>query len=190
MKARHAVPLLLLPLFVSACAVQYEPVNVTPNGELRASRMTPAMHTEIQALEAALIAMDPTTINPQEARAVAHDAIVYPMYLANDWGLTWPPLFHNTLRNADQKKAGLCVDWARAMRARMRAKNLKTFDLYWGVAFKGNAWREHSTLIVTPKGRPMDEGMVLDPWRNSGQLYWNRVKNDTEYPWKFFEGPG
>ena len=190
MRAKHAVPLLLLPLMISGCAVQYDPVQVTPNGEVRATHMTPALHSEIQALEAALIAMDPQVISPQEAHDVAHDAIIYPMYLANDWNLTWPPLYHNTLRNADHRKAGLCVDWARAMRARMRTKHLQTFDLYWAIAHKGNAWREHSTLIVTPKGHPMDEGMVLDPWRNSGKLFWSRLKADTEYPWKYFEGPG
>jgi len=190
MRVKHAVPLLLLPLMISGCAVQYDPVNVTPAGDVRAARMTPDLQNQIQTLEAALIALDPRSINPQEARAVAHDAFVYPMYLANDWGLTWPPLLHNTLRNANQRKAGLCVDWTRAMRARMRAKNLQTFDLYWAVAYKGNAWREHSTLVVTPKGHPMSEGIILDPWRNSGKLFWSKLKEDEQYPWKYFEGPG
>jgi hypothetical protein len=152
--------------------------------------MTPDMQHKVQELETALIAMDPSVIDPREAHTVAYDAYVYPMYLANDWGLTWPPLFHNTLRNANNRKAGLCVDWARAMRAHMRSKNLKTFDLYWGIAHKGNAWREHSTLIVTAKGKPFDSGILLDPWRNSGALYWNRIPEDTDYPWKYFEGPG
>jgi hypothetical protein len=190
MIAKHAVPLLLLPLLISSCAVQYDGVQATPDGEVRMTRMTPDMQQNIQALEAALIEMDPATIDRREAHDVAYDAVVYPMYLANDWGLTWPPLFHNTLRNANQRKAGLCVDWARAMRARMRTKNLKTFDLYWAVANKGNTWTEHSTLVVTPKGLAMSHGMVLDPWRDSGRLFWSRLKDDTHYPWKYFEGPG
>ncbi|MBU0655082.1 MAG: hypothetical protein KJ914_08080 [Gammaproteobacteria bacterium] len=187
---KHAVPLLLLSLILGGCTVQYENVQLAPNGRVKVTHMTPELQKSIQDLEAGLIAMQPGTIDPREAREIAYDAHVYPMYLANDWDLTWPPLLHNTLRNADQRKAGLCVDWARAMRARMRSKNLTTFDLYWGVAHKGNPWREHSTLIVTPKGRPMDYGMVLDPWRDSGKLYWSRVKDDIKYPWKYFEGPG
>lgn len=181
---------LLIPLMLSACAVKYDGVVLTQDGNPRLTKPTPSMLRNIDELTQALIQLDPTIIDPNEARSVAYDAYVYPMYLANDWGLTWPPLFHNTLRNANQRKAGLCVDWARAMRARMRSKHLRTFDLYWGIAHKGNAWQEHSTLIVTAKGHPFDSGIILDPWRNSGELYWSTLPEDTRYPWKYFEGPG
>jgi hypothetical protein len=190
MITKHAVPLLLLPLLISGCAVQYDNVQPLPDGRVEMNHITPELRQNIQELTAALIALDPATIDPREAQDVAHDAFIYPMYLANDWGLTWPPLLHNTLRNSNQKKAGLCVDWARAMRARMRSKHLRTFDLYWGVAYKGNSWREHSTLIVTAKGKPFETGILLDPWRDSGRLFWSHIPEDTKYPWKYFEGPG
>lgn len=186
--------LLLLALMtvfmLSGCAVHYDDVYLTQNGNPRLKSLTPTMKKKMDELTTALIALDPAIIDPQEAQDVAHDAYVYPMYLANDWNLTWPPLIHNTLRNAKERKAGLCVDWARAMRARMRSKHLKTFDLYWGVAYKGNPWREHSTLIVTAKGKPFATGILLDPWRNSGELYWSHIQDDLNYPWKYFEGPG
>ena len=181
---------LALPLILSACAVQYDGIVLTPEGNPRLTQVSPLMQQNINTLTNALIQLDPSIIDPAEARSVAYDAYVYPMYLANDWWLTWPPLFHNTLRNANQRKAGLCVDWARAMRARMRSKHLRTFDLYWGVAHKGNAWQEHSTLIVTAKGYPFESGIVLDPWRNSGELFWSKIPEDVRYPWKYFEGPG
>ena len=187
---KRLVGLLLVLFAVSGCAVQYDNVTITPDGSPRLQTLTPKMKQRIDELAQALIALDPAIIDPREAKSVAHDAFVYPMYLANDWGLTWPPVFHNTLRNSKQRKAGLCVDWARAMRARMRTKDLKTFDLYWGVAYKGNPWREHSTLIVTAKGKPFATGILLDPWRNSGDLYWSTIKDDLQYPWKYFEGPG
>lgn len=179
-----------LALMLSGCAVQYDNVTVNKDGNPRLQQLTPQMKKQMDELTAALIALDPAIIDPREAQSVAHDAFVYPMYLANDWGLTWPPIWHNTLRNSKQRKAGLCVDWARAMRARMRSKNLQTFDLWWGVAYKGNPWREHSTLIVTAKGKPFETGILLDPWRNSGDLYWSTIKDDLHYPWKYFEGPG
>ena len=53
MRVKHAVPLLLLPLMISGCAVQYDPVNVTPAGDVRAARMTPDLQNQIQTLEAA-----------------------------------------------------------------------------------------------------------------------------------------
>ncbi|QQZ30236.1 hypothetical protein HMY34_16535 [Thiothrix subterranea] len=187
---KRLVGLLLVLFAVSGCAVQYDNVTIAPDGSPRLQTLTPKMKQRIDELAQALIALDPAIIDTREAKSVAHDAFVYPMYLANDWGLTWPPVFHNTLRNSKQRKAGLCVDWARAMRARMRTKDLKTFDLYWGVAYKGNPWREHSTLIVTAKGKPFATGILLDPWRNSGDLYWSTIKDDLQYPWKYFEGPG
>lgn len=181
---------LLLALLTTGCAVQYDEVRLTPEGDPRLTELKPKMRAQIDELTSALIALDPTIISPKEAADVAHDAYVYPMYLANDWNLTWPPVLHNTLRNTKNRKAGLCVDWARAMRAWMRKKNLQTFDLYWGVAYKGNPWREHSTLVVTAKGKPFNSGIILDPWRNSGKLYWKKVTEDLHYPWKYFEGPG
>ncbi|WP_308873072.1 hypothetical protein [Thiothrix subterranea] len=129
---KRLVGLLLVLFAVSGCAVQYDNVTIAPDGSPRLQTLTPKMKQRIDELAQALIALDPAIIDPREAKSVAHDAFVYPMYLANDWGLTWPPVFHNTLRNSKQRKAGLCVDWARAMRARMRTKDLKTFDLYWG----------------------------------------------------------
>jgi hypothetical protein len=30
--------------------------------------------------------------------------------------------------------------------------------------------------------QPFNEGLVLDPWRNSGDLYWTKVGQDS-YPW-------
>lgn len=65
MRVKHAVPLLLLPLMISGCAVQYDPVNVTPAGDVRAARMTLDCKTKSKTLEAALIALDPRSINPQ-----------------------------------------------------------------------------------------------------------------------------
>lgn len=191
LSVKHVLSLLLLSLLtLGGCSVHYDNVKLDQNGQVNIDPMPPQLEQDIQRLTAALIAMQPSTIDPKEAHDIAHDAYIYPMYLANDWDMTWPPLVQNTLRNTNQRKAGLCVDWARAMRARMRTKNLKTFDLYWAIAYKGNAWLEHSTLVVTPKGRPMEYGMILDPWRYASELYWSRLTQDPIYKWKYFEGPG
>jgi hypothetical protein len=41
----------------------------------------------------------------------------------------------------------------------------------------------HSTVVVTARNQPFEKGLVLDPWRNSGRLYWIPVKADR-YPWE------
>lgn len=180
--------LLTVALFMlSGCAVQYEGVK-HPNDGRQLHKLEQKTQQSIKDLSIALKRMSPK-INPAEANDVAYDAHVYPMHLANEWNLTWPPLWHNVLRNNKHRQLGLCTDWTQAMRARMYKKNLKTFDLWWGVAFLGNSWREHSTLVVTAKGAPFNSGIILDPWRNSGELFWSRVPDDYKYPWKVFQGP-
>jgi len=177
-----------LALALAGCTVQTAPVMMRPDGRPQLYSMKPSMDRDIQELAAALMTLGPN-INRQEAIDVAHDAYVYPLYLAKEWNLTWPPLMHNVLRNAKVRPKGLCTDWASAMIEIMRHKSLKSFDLYWGVSNKGNPWREHSTLLVTAKGYPFDSGIILDPWRNSGELYWIRHVEDPTYKWKYHAGP-
>lgn len=179
----------LFSMFITGCAVNPEPVVMRPDGRPQlATAISRQMDRNIQQLIQALMSLGPN-INLDEAIEVAHDAYVYPLYLAREWNLTWPPMVHNTLRNANVRTKGLCTDWAAAMLEHMRRKNLRSFDLYWAVAYRGDAWREHSTLLVTAKGQPFDTGIILDPWRNSSKLYWLRHVEDPAYEWKYHAGP-
>jgi hypothetical protein len=51
------------------------------------------------------------------------------------------------------------------------------------VAYRGSELREHNCVVITAEGQDFFRGIVLDPWRNSGNLYWARVTADS-YPWK------
>ena len=63
-------------------------------------------------------------------------------------------------------------------------KNLKyqSFDLRWGVANKGE-FDEHNSVVVVAKGAPFRTGILIDPWRKSGVLYWAKLGDDPEYKW-------
>ena len=180
--------ILLLPTLLSSCAVHYSGVHMTPEGQPQMQGITPQLQWKINELTRLLMSMGPG-VDPREAADVAHDAYIYPLELANEWGLVWPPLYHNRLRNAHKRPLGLCYDWAIAMRAHMRKKNLRTIDLYWGIANKGQH-DEHSSLVVTARGMPFESGVVLDPWRDSGKLYVTRPNTDRPYPWRYYQGPG
>ncbi len=180
--------LMLAVLLLSGCAVERVNVVMRPDGHPQLAKMTKKMDRDIRELASALLALGPN-ISRTEAMEVAHDAYTYPLLLSNRWQLTWPPMYHNTLRNADARAGGLCTDWAASMIEFMRLKRLRTMDLYWGVADKGDPWREHSTLVVTATGQPFDTGIILDPWRNSGELYWLRHVKDPAYQWKYHAGP-
>jgi hypothetical protein len=43
---------------------------------------------------------------------------------------------------------------------------------------------EHNALIVMAKGGNIKEGIIIDPWRNAGELYFSKVADDPKYNWK------
>lgn len=121
--------------------------------------------------------------NLTEAGQLAETAISYSYHLADEYRLVRPPIFHNVLVRMGLKDRGLCYHWTEDLIQRLYLLKLKNFQLHWGVAYRGSELREHNTVVVTAKGKPFEDGIVLDPWRNSGDLYWVRVKNDY-YPWQ------
>lgn len=186
---KKIILLIITTALVSGCSVSFNNnVELLPDGRPQMKRMNLKIENNIRELAGALLALGPN-ISRAEAVELAHDSYTYPMYLAEEWDLAWPPMYHNTLRNSGARKLGLCTDWAKAMTDMARKKNMKTMDVYWGVAFRGDPWREHSTLIVTAKGQPFDTGIILDPWRNSGKLYWIKHLEDPTYVWKYHAGP-
>jgi hypothetical protein len=137
---------------------------------------------KIAELSAAISALG-DKVDPGEALQAADIAVRYPLQLAEQYELTTPPLWHNTLVNMGIKPRGLCVHWTRDLLTRLRELEMRTLKLHWGVANSEAVFRiEHSTVIITVRGEPMDTGIVLDPWRNSGNLFWASVSDDT-YEW-------
>ena len=146
----------------------------------------PAYENEqkITALSATIIALG-DRVDPDEALRAAEVAVRYPLQLAEQYELTTPPLWHNTLVNLGLKPRGLCVHWTRDLLTRLRELRLSTLKTHWGVANSDAIFRiEHSTAIITMRGEPMESGIVLDPWRNSGRLFWAKVSEDREYEWR------
>jgi hypothetical protein len=178
--------IIFITLGLSACGtVHFDNVKMDSKGNPVATKLTAEQKTSMRNLAIALKNLGPNT-SQREATIIAHDAIVYPMILANQYGLTYPPLYHNMLVNSKKRPRGLCYQWARDLTSHLKKKNLKTFDLKWGVAYRRNYWREHNTLVVTAKGDDISKGIVLDPWRNSGKLFWSKLKDDKKYPWVQF----
>ena len=42
---------------------------------------------------------------------------------------------------------------------------------------------DHSTAIIAPAGAAWDAGVVVDPWRYGGELFWAPVAEDKAYDW-------
>ena len=150
---------------------------------------TPADQVKVQTywekvdqLEQALVALS-QTVDRAEARRAAETALRESAVLAEEYQLIRPAVAHNLLVVLGLKDRGLCYHWTADLVKRLQALELKSLQLHWGVAHRGSELREHNCVVITARGQDFFQGIVLDPWRNSGQLFWARITQDN-YPWK------
>jgi hypothetical protein len=170
----------LLLLFLSSCATSHTGIQKALIGNLQG--LPPETLNKIETLEHDLKGLGSNT-DPAEARKLAETGIVYSLFLADEYRLFGQPHIHNILVNIGLKERGLCFQWAEDLMKQFKTFNLKTFSLHEAVAYKGQKFHEHNTVVVTAKGKDFYEGIVFDPWRDSGDLFWVPVKAD-KYPWK------
>ena len=139
---------------------------------------------EIAGLTAEILKLGPG-IDPVEARRAAEIGILYPGELAIAYEIEDPPLIHNFKVNRGIKPRGLCREWADDMEARLAVEEFRTLTLHRAIANADNPLLiDHSTVVVSRAGDPWDEGVVFDPWRYGGTLFWAPVAEDTRYPWR------
>ena len=142
-------------------------------------RATPG---EVTDLARAIGALGPG-VDPAEARHMALIAQDYPLELARAYGITDHPVVHNMKVNAGLRERGLCKDWADDLEARLTAEGFATLVLHRAIA-NADTWRlEHSTVVVSAPGQTMEDGIVLDPWRHGGDLFWSPMRSDPRYDW-------
>ena len=139
-----------------------------------------AKASEVRALQDALGSLSPT-VRQVEAERVAQCAYDSSRILAQKYRVVRPAGLHNFLVNVGLKQRGLCYQWAEDLLAQLQTFKLDSLELHWGIA-RADTAREHNSVVVTARGQPFDEGIVLDPWRRSGRLVWSPVAAD-KYPW-------
>ncbi len=114
---------------------------------------------KVQKLTQDLMALG-KNVDKKEAALLAKEAITYPKVLAKEYDLVSPANYHNLLINLKKQK-------------------FKSFDLRWAVSHKGGP-EEHNSVVAVAKGAAFETGILLDPWRNSGDLFWSRLTHDEE----------
>ena len=138
---------------------------------------------EVSALAESIRSLGPEVART-DAERVAQIAFAYSRQLAFDYQVTDPPLVHNAKVNMGLRPRGLCYHWADDLEARLRQEDLGSLTLHRAIANADKRFRiEHSTVIVSRKGDAMIEGIVLDPWRYGGGLYWSPTLKDERYDW-------
>ncbi len=182
--------LLLVFLFSCGCGrVQYQGPGIGAGGDpLVAASMHDEHSDQILRLKKDLESLS-HRVDDKEAFLIADTAVRFSMVLANRYELVRPPLWHNHLVNTGKKKRGLCFHWTQDLIRRLLKVDQKSFDLHCGIAYPDSLWGiTHSSVIISAKGQSFEKGIVLDPWRNSGRLYWTSVKEDR-YPWQLEPAP-
>ncbi len=156
-------------LFLSSCAA------TPPSGS--------GAPDEVSRLAQGILSLNPE-IDPEEAGRAARIALSYPSQLKKEYQVTDPPLIHNMKVNSGARPRGLCWHWAQDMQTRLAQEEFETLVLHRAIANSHTRLLiDHSTVIISAKGDDMFNGMVLDPWRLGGTLYWAPTTKDAKYTW-------
>ena len=154
-----------------------------PGSGMRRLRVEPVLASSAEdvALRARIAGLAPT-IDMREAAQVARTAYTTGRELRRKWQVTGMPGYHNYLVNTGARKGGLCFQWATELLGRLHALNLRTIELHWVESYPGTG-SEHNVIVVTAKGQPFWQGILLDNWRYGGRLAWGLVHADPHYEW-------
>ena len=159
--------LLLLSLLLIGCVVSPPLPSATSTTQL--SKLLQSLDKSIPQDEAMLLSKD-----------IFHET----QKLTKEFELTSPPLFHNSLVNIGLREKGLCYHWSDALYAHFSQKKYPHFEFHLVGANIGEYFSEHNALVVVKKGGSIKNGILVDPWRNSGKLYFSKVEDDLTYKWK------
>lgn len=120
-------------------------------------------------------------VRRDEAQQIAEHAYARAESFRRTYGFTWPPLFNNFLVHVGIHKRGFCFQFAEDLLLDLDSLKVTTLELHWGEARPGR-WGEHNCVVVTAKGQPFRDGILLENWRLCGHLFWLAVATDY-FPW-------
>lgn len=144
----------------------------------------PPEPAEITDLAQTIRALGPE-VDPDEAARAARIAHTHAWQLAQEYRISDPPLIHNTKVNMGLRERGLCFQWADDMQARLAEEEFRTLELHRAISPADRLFRiDHSTVILSRRGDSMQDGIVLDPWREGGDLFWSPTAADPRYAWR------
>ena len=156
----------LLLLFIG-CAVKAPPLE--------------QRQVKIVTLKNMLLHLD-SKVDVYEAEDLAKRSVNYSYLLAQKYKAIDAPWLQNTLVNMGLKKRGLCHEWAEDLLRFLVHKKYRSFSFHTVGANVGYL-NEHNALSVSFKGEGINNSILLDAWRNSGDLYFIKIEEDKKYKW-------
>ena len=117
----------------------------------------------------------------EEAKIIARTTVQESGKLTQRYEVSSWPTFHNLLVNLGLKKRGLCCHWTEDLIEALSGLQLEDYRVIWAVSKHGSFW-EHNSVAVINKNHKFASGIILDPWRNGGELFWGKISGD-KYNW-------
>ena len=138
---------------------------------------------DVEGLANAIQALGPN-VDPAEAQRAANIAYSHSLRLKQEYRVTDSAIVHNAKVVNGFRERGLCNHWAEDMLKRLRQEKFRTLDLHWATSPPTTFRIIHHSALISAKGDSMYEGIILDPWRYSGALFWAPTKADDRYNWR------
>ena len=170
---RKFILLILLIFIFVGCSFKNQ--NIDMNNSTNINLKTKELNLMINELS--------NTIDKNEAKDLAYQTIIYSKKLAKEYKVETPALFHNTLINMNIKKRGLCYHYANDLLKYLKTKQYKSFKFIKTIANR-NEYFEHTAIAITTKNVDFKNSIVLDAWRNTGDLFFSKIKDDQRYKWE------
>lgn len=144
----------------------------------------------IRKVTGQIIQLNPRTVDPGEAAALAELVVKRGKELADEYDMVWPSAWHNCLVNGKLlglRKRGLCYQHAEDLLDSIATRKWKTIWVTRGVRNRSEGI-EHHCPVVLAEGVLFPQGLVLDNWKDCGQLKTFYVNEDTSHPWEQAHG--
>jgi len=126
------------------------------------------------------------TVNSKEALDVARNSVAYSFELSKKYEAVSFPWLQNTLVNMGIKKRGLCYEWTEDLLKYLVKRGYKTIRFH-AIGANIGYLNEHNALSISSAKseifNSIGSSILLDAWRNSGNLYFSRVNEDKKYEW-------
>lgn len=123
-------------------------------------------------------------VDPEEAGRAARIAHTYSLHLAQQYGITDPPIIHNAKVQNGSRERGLCNHWAEDLSSRLNQENFRTLSVLRAISPPAPFRIIHHSAVISARGGTIYEGIVLDPWRHGGTLFWSPTRDDHRYNWR------
>lgn len=145
-----------------------------------------ARSPEDAALIARIQALSPT-VSLDDAKRVTYSVVTTGQELGREWHVNWystlMPGIQNLLIKTGARKGGYCYQYSMEVLVRLDALKLKTVEFHWAESGAGTIC-ENNGIVVTARGQPFEQGVLLDSWRSQPSVTWTEVTRDPEYHWK------